>query len=120
MGRLSLPKGKKGEEIAASFLKSKGYRVIDRNFKSRYGEIDIIALEGDFLVFIEVKTRDELFDEKPEEAMTPWKIGRLIKTAEYFKMKNEKLPEALRIDFVGITLSHGEVKDINLIKNITQ
>ncbi len=110
--------GNKGEEIAARFLLSQGYKILQRNFKSKFGEIDIIAINHNVLVFIEVKTRWSKAFGLPEEAVTPWKIKSIIKTGEYFKLLHPELPESLRIDVVAISMSPGgEVGEIRLIKN---
>lgn len=120
-GRQKKDLGKRGEEIAETYLKSHGYQVIERNFKARYGEIDIVAKEGKTLVFIEVKTRYSKAFGPPQEAVTPWKIKSLIKTAYFYKLIHPKLPEEMRIDVVAISLSSAAsgVEKIELIKNIT-
>ena len=109
-----------GEDLAEKFLQKNGYKILQRNFRSRFGEIDIVAQDKDVLVFVEVKAR---WSEKfglPEEAITPWKLRSIIKTTQYFQLLNPKLPEALRIDLVAIELSSsGEVKRIEIIKNIS-
>lgn len=91
-----------------------------------FGEVDIIALDPsagsgqDTLVFIEVKTRWSKSFGPPEEAITPWKIRRIIKAGQYYKLFHPESPEALRIDVVAIDLSPtGEVGEIKIIKNIT-
>ncbi|HUW24737.1 MAG TPA: YraN family protein [Patescibacteria group bacterium] len=118
MDRLSL--GKLGERIAANYLSSRGYRIIEMNFYKRWGEIDIVARDDDTLVFVEVKTRMVGDRISPEESITAHKINSLKKSALFYKMKHPELPEALRIDFVGIELDEGlKAKRINLIKNIT-
>lgn len=118
--------GKKGEEIAAKYLQKNGYRIIERNFKKRYGEIDIVAIDlsadsgQDVLVFVEVKTRYINDFVSPEESITPWKIKSLKRTAEYYKMLHPNSPELMRIDFVGVKMENdGKVSEINLIKNIS-
>ncbi|TSC53980.1 MAG: putative endonuclease, partial [Microgenomates group bacterium LiPW_16] len=93
--------GKRGEELAVRYLQSHGYRILTRNFRSKFGEIDIIGLDGKILVFIEVKTRWSKKFGPPEEAVTPWKLKSIIKTAYYFKMLHPELPESLRIDVVA-------------------
>ena len=92
--------GSVGEKLATKFLQRKGYKIIDRNFRSRLGEIDIIALEDDTLVFIEVKIRS------------------IVKTGQYYKLLHPEYPEALRIDVVTVDFfqKKGEMR---LIKNIT-
>ena len=71
--------GKLGEDIAIRFLKYKGYKVIEKNFSCRYGEIDIIAQNSKFLIFVEVKTRTNLNYGKPVEAVNKIKINHLYK-----------------------------------------
>ena len=110
--------GSVGEKLATKFLQRKGYKIIDRNFRSRLGEIDIIALEDDTLVFIEVKTRWTKEYGPPEEAVTPRKIRSIVKTGQYYKLLHPEYPEALRIDVVTVDFfqKKGEMR---LIKNIT-
>lgn len=109
-----------GESLAADYLESQGYKILERNFKARYTEIDIIAKDKDFLTFVEVKTR---FSEKygpPEEAITAWKLKTLERAAQYYKLLHPELPEALRIDVVAIELNPDRsVKRLGLIKNAT-
>lgn len=109
-----------GEEYASKFLIKKGYKIIERNFRERFGEIDIVAKEGDTLVFVEVKTRKSSQFGSPLEAITPWKLRSVIKTAQYYKLTHPSLPDRLRIDAVAIKLSDGgNVEDIELVKNIS-
>lgn len=112
--------GFKGEALAASYLAKKGYKIIDKNFRAVGGELDIIALDGDTLAFVEVKARSSSDFGTPLEAITPRKLKSIIKTAQFYKLKNPKLPDALRIDAVAIDLdSNDEVKSIELVKNIS-
>ncbi len=97
--------GQLGEEIAEKYLKKHGYKVIERNFRSRrWGEIDIVAVEDDVLVFVEVKARVGSKYGEPVEAVTPFKLRALKRTGQYYKMEHPDLPEALRIDVVAIML----------------
>jgi putative endonuclease len=108
-----------GEHLASEFLQNKGYIILSRNFRSRVGEIDIIAQETDTTVFIEVKARVSGNFGKPEEAVTSWKLHSIEKTANYFMMLNPKLPPLMRIDVISLELSPtGEVKRLEHIKNI--
>ncbi|MCR4405249.1 MAG: YraN family protein [Candidatus Acetothermia bacterium] len=93
--------GRLGEERALAFLKAQGYRIIARNYRWRGGEIDIIARDRDCLSFIEVKARaDEQFS-PAEEALTPQKRARLIRTAQHYIAQHR--PEVdLRFDVVVI------------------
>lgn len=112
--------GKKGEDLAAKYLEDHGYTIIARNFKARYGELDIIATEGSTLVFIEVKTRIGRKFGLPEEAVTPRKLREVIQTAQYFKLLHPELPDSLRIDVIGIELTEfEETKYFNHLRNVT-
>jgi len=112
--------GKSGEDIASDFLRKKNYKIIEQNFKKRYGEIDIVALDGETLVFVEVKTRKSTEFGSPLEAITPWKLSSVIKTAQYYKLTHPKLPDLMRIDAVAIKLfDDGRVEEIELVKNIS-
>lgn len=105
--------GAKAEEIAANFLNKQGYCIIQLNFYSRVGEIDIIARENGYLVFIEVKYRVNLNMGAPEEAITLRKRNHMIKTARYYLFKNKYSQETpCRFDVVSIL---GE--DIKITKN---
>src|SRR5579875_1770256 len=106
--------GNRGEEIAVSFLEKKGFRIIGRNFRMRGGEIDIIAIDGDTLVFIEVKTRLSNEFGSPFEAITPWKMSALVRTAQFYKLKHQGLPDAMRIDAVGVKLFDKEGKEFEV------
>jgi len=107
-----------GEKLAVNLLQKKGYRILEKNFRSKLGEIDIIALEEDTLVFVEVKTRWSKSFGLPEEAVTPRKIRSIIKTGQYYKLLHPELPEALRIDVVAVDLVKNNGK-VRLIKNVT-
>ncbi len=115
----NLSLGKLGERMAADFLTSKGYQIIEMNFHKHWGEIDIVAVESGVLVFVEVKTRMVGDRISPEESITSHKLNSLKKSALFYKMKHPELPEALRIDFVGIELNMAlKPERINWLKNI--
>jgi putative endonuclease len=112
--------GKLGEDLAATHLRKHGYRIIERNFKARYGEIDIICTKDDTLIFVEVKTRIGHAFGTPEEAVTPWKLREVVKTAEYYHVLHPELSESMRIDVVGIELNENyTVRSFNHILNVT-
>lgn len=93
--------GIKGENIAVNFLTKKGYSILQRNFKSPFGEIDIIARDGDTIVFIEVKTRrDDIFG-YPFEAVTKRKIHKL-KNSALFYLKKQRKESPARFDVLSI------------------
>ena len=112
--------GSKGELFACAYLQKKGYRILDRNFKARYGELDIVTLDGDTLVFVEVKTRIGRVFGLPEEAVTPRKLREVIKTSQYYISVHQGLPANLRIDVIGIEVDEsGKIVYFNHIPNVT-
>lgn len=116
----SLPQdtGKTGEDIAVWLLQSKGYQIISRNFRSRFGEIDIIAIDGESLVFVEVKTRTNSQYGWGEEAITPKKLASIVKTGQFFRFKHPETPALMRVDVVSILLRNGKLQSIKHFKNI--
>ncbi|PIR79673.1 MAG: YraN family protein [Candidatus Levybacteria bacterium CG10_big_fil_rev_8_21_14_0_10_35_13] len=114
------PTARLGEEIAAKFLVKRGYKIIDRNFRKGYGEIDIIAVNNKILVFVEVKTRTSNFFGTPFEQITSFKIRALERTALFYKKLHPNLPDAMRIDAIGIELDYsGDVSKIEHMENIS-
>ena len=101
------------EQRAANYLIDNGYEIIDRNFRCRIGEIDLIARSEDYLCFIEVKYRSSTYNGFPSEAINRRKMFRIIRTAEYFMLiKNLPTNTPCRFDVVVIL-----DKEISLIKN---
>jgi len=93
--------GKIGEDYAAQFLTKKGYRVVARNYRSRFGEIDLIAENKEYIVFAEVKTRDKHYTVSPLEAVTAGKQKKIIKTALFY-LQSSKTALQPRFDVIGI------------------
>jgi len=96
--------GIRGEKLARDFLKERGYRIIETNYRCPEGEIDIIAEHEDFLVLVEVRTRKSLEFGSPEESITPAKKKRLRATAYHYRQTYDDLPPLWRIDFVAVEL----------------
>lgn len=118
--KISNPIAIRGEDLATKFLKNKGYKIIERNFRKGYGEIDIIAVHKNTLVFIEVKTRTTNLYGSPLEQISYFKLKTLIKTAQFYKVLNPRLPEALRIDGVSVILDENNgTSKIEHMENIT-
>jgi len=90
-----------GEEQAALYLANQGYRIVERGFRSRFGEIDIIARSADNLIFCEVKTRRHGALTTPQEAVTRTKQRRLIKTAGWY-LNHHPWDGDLRFDVIAI------------------
>lgn len=111
--------GRRGEEIAEEYLTSLGYQVIERNWKpKKWGEIDLIALEKDSLVFVEVKARRRDPLVKPQETVESHKIAALKRTGQLYSLEHPDLPSALRLDVVGIELDErGQPVSIELFKD---
>jgi len=108
--------GKKGETVAVHYLKKQGYRIIEQNYRSKAGEIDIIAREKQSLVFVEVKTRSSRSFGSPKWAITPKKQKAISMAALYYlKMTNQNNVDA-RFDVVSILLQ-GEDTQIELVRN---
>ncbi len=99
--------GKTAEDKTVSFLRKNGFSVIKRNYSCRFGEIDIIAEKGGFIVFIEVKARKENGIVSPLEAVDSWKMQRIILTAEDYISKTgcELQP---RFDIAQVTVAEKE------------
>lgn len=95
--------GRDGESAAVAFLKKKGYRILEQNFRSKVGEIDIIAEQGGTLVFIEVKARAHHEFGHPFNALTLAKRKKIIQTAQSFLAKKKISDKPMRFDVVGLT-----------------
>lgn len=110
-----------GENLACKYLISNGYKVIERNFRKPWGEIDIISRDADgVVVFVEVKTMRNRPDLKPEDNLTAQKLKKIQRTASMYVGYNEdKIIEAVgwRIDLLAVCLAANEV-DIRHYKNI--
>ncbi len=112
--------GKKGEDFACRYLQDHGYKILERNFKFHYGELDIISVKDNTLVFVEVKTRIGKSFGLPEEAVTPRKLREVIKTAQFYASQHPELPESLRIDVIGIELDESyHLRYFNHIPSVT-
>jgi len=97
--------GKLGEDIAVKYLEKHGYKILDRNYRKPWGEIDIIAKDNQELVFVEVKTQNQKLEWRPEENITRHKKHQLSRIVTTY-LKANKIPEDQnwRIDVLAITL----------------
>ena len=107
-----------GEKLAKDFLRKRGYRVLETNYRCPQGEIDIVARHKDSLVFIEVRAKKSLEFGSPEESITPVKRERMRATAYHYRQNHEDLPPLWRIDVVAVELDQkGKPARIELIEN---
>lgn len=109
--------GKEGENVAVNYLNEKGYKVIERNFYCRQGEIDAIALDGKYIVFIEIKSRTNTEYGLPSEAVTKRKLEHMIKAIKYYLYIKKWENENIRIDVIEVYVKENKYY-INHIKQI--
>ncbi|NBH72446.1 YraN family protein [Clostridiaceae bacterium] len=95
-------KGNRYEMLAAGYLEGKGVKILEQNYHSRTGEIDLIGRDGDFLVFIEVKYRKDARQGDPLEAVTAIKQDHIRRTAQYYLYSHRYGDIPCRFDVVGI------------------
>jgi putative endonuclease len=107
-----------GEKIAADFLAKQGYEIIETNYRCKEGEVDIIAKDGDVLVFIEVRAKNSRMFGSPEESITARKKEHLKNVAARYQETHDYLLQQYRIDFVAVELDRGgRPRRIEVIKN---
>jgi putative endonuclease len=97
--------GNAGEDHAVEWLERRGFSIIDRNWRCARGEVDIVARDGDTIVFIEVKTRTGQTVGHPLEAVTPRKLARIRQLVPaWFHAHREQTARAIRIDCIAVTM----------------
>lgn len=99
--------GRQGEKQAAAFLKKNGIRVLARGVANPFGEIDLVGLDGDTIVFVEVRTRSSLEAGHPAESVTAEKQGRLTRAALAYLKQNRLLDRRSRFDVIAILWPEG-------------
>jgi putative endonuclease len=110
--------GRLGEELARDFLKKRGFRILETNYRCPEGEIDIIARQKDCLVFVEVRTKTSQQFGSPEESITRAKKRRMVTTAQHYRQSHNRQLPLWRIDFVAVELDKkGKPTRIELIEN---
>ena len=98
--------GKIGEHFTAEYLKEKGYEILEMNFKSRFGEIDIVAQNDRYLIFVT----------HPFEAITPGKRAKIIKTAQYYLLQHPTQLQP-RFDAAAVFTEDGELQKLEYLEN---
>ncbi len=107
-----------GERLARGFLEQKGYLILETNYRCPEGEIDIVARDGDTLVFAEVRAKRSLAFGTPEESITPGKMEKLRTLAARYFQEHQDCPSSWRIDVVAVELGRGNRPvRIELIEN---
>ena len=102
--------GDKGEALAASYLKKKGYNVVSKQDRTPFGEIDLVCKYQGEIIFVEVKTRQTATFGFPEEAVTKDKMNHMIRSAEFLRNKNHWLEQPWRMDVIAIEYDQDPVK----------
>jgi putative endonuclease len=107
--------GKEGEEIARRYLEKRGYRIVTANYRTRHGEIDLIARDGPTLVFIEVKTRTQQKFGSPFDALTARKCMSMAKVALHYLINHGGTEQPARFDVVSVR--PGEKAEVEIVQN---
>ncbi len=102
-GTFNKEKGSRGEDRAAAYLNRQGYRILERNYRGKTGEIDIIAEKDGTLHFVEVKTRTSEDLGEPLEAIDRRKLGHILRTAEMYLYEKDLFDRYVCIDGIGIS-----------------
>lgn len=111
--------GKLGETKAAEYLSEKGYEIIERNYRTKFSEIDIVAKQNDFLVFVEVRSKSNEDFGTPEETIDHNKINKISKNAEHY-IASHNYDGRARIDAICIVFSdYGDLLRLSHYDNIT-
>jgi len=110
--------GIRGEDLAAEFLESTGMVVLERNWRTRYGEIDLIAQDGAVLVFVEVKTRSGLGYGTPAEAVTHRKAERIRRLAGMWLAAQTRRWSHIRVDVVTVLLRRGYAPVVTHLRQV--
>ena len=101
--------GRLGEAEAAIFLEKNGYKVLERNFRCRYGEIDLVAKDGPTIVFVEVKTRGSERFGSPTASVDERKQKKILLTSQYYIESRRLVDADMRFDVVGVEIRDGRL-----------
>jgi putative endonuclease len=113
--------GQTGERLAAEALKSEGYSILERNFRCRQGEIDLVAEDEHDLIFVEVKARRGVSFGLPEDALTIRKRRKLMEVASYYLDLHACSDRSWRIDVVAVQFSSsGKLEEIRIYKHAVE
>ncbi len=110
--------GAYGEQLASQFLEGLGFEIVDRNYRCKFGEIDIVARDEDTIVIVEVKTRSNVTFGLPAEAVTNRKVQTLRRLAAHWMSEAKQPVNAVRIDVISVVMSSDGEADIERIVGI--
>lgn len=115
----NISKGKSGEKHVAKFLKKKHYKIIATNMRNKYSEIDIIAENKEYIIFVEVKTRSTAGSIKPSDSVNYQKQQKILKAAKHYLTYTHKIPKQPRFDVAEVLLNSNNNKpySLNYIEN---
>ena len=92
----------RGETVAREYLRANGFSILAENYTGRIGEIDLIAREGETIVFVEVKARENTAFGQPIEAITPYKVRKIVLTAQQYLVSKRLLDHDVRFDVIEV------------------
>lgn len=110
--------GDRGEDLATAFFSSHGFRIVQRNWTSRVGEIDLICEKNGVTHFVEVKTRRTLEYGNPEEAVTPTKLRHVRYAVESYLRSVSTPPKDYQIDVLAITALPGQKPEFHYVEGV--
>jgi putative endonuclease len=108
--------GNNAEDLAEQYLRNLGYEIVARNYTISHNEIDIIAKDGNYLVFVEVRSKSGDYYGSPEESLTASKKKQVRKAAELYLIEKPYINMLIRLDFIGVTFVNNKPV-INHLKN---
>lgn len=117
MSRYNLSFGKSSENEAVKYLREQGYKILATNYKSRLGEIDIVAKEGRVVCFVEVKSRSSLAFGSPKEAINKRKQRKISQSAVIYLKEKCRLEQSCRFDVLAITRDEQGQAQFELVKD---
>jgi putative endonuclease len=100
--------GDEGEDFARQYLRARGYQILERNYHSRYGEVDLVAENDRCIVFVEVKTRTSDRFGLPEESVTPEKLEKINDTGLLWLQDHPEAPDDWRVDVIAIIMDKNQ------------
>lgn len=122
MKQFNRQKGGEGEEIAAKYLRKRGYQILEQNYSVKFGEIDLVVSQNNILIFVEVKLKTTDDFGTPEEMIGKAKLSQVERMAQLYLMQNPQIEEmfdSFRIDAVCIVGSKNNVERIKHYENVT-